>query len=444
MNRHMERAEWLRRYALFLFACVVAGIGTAGIAQSRLGVSPYSTLSYEISLHTPWTLGMVLFAFNAVLIALQFLLLTAADRSRTSYLILLSQFGVNLLFSASVDIPMWLMSRLIPEAWYDIYAFKITLLLTAIVVTIVGVCLQIVAAVSMLSYTAFTNVLAKRLGHSFGFVKLFVDAAMVVAALALFVCYSGTQWELLESVREGTIIQAMIAGPLARLILPRLMPLNAYLVAQRRPEAVPAMEHGDFQRVITISREYGTGGLDLARELSERLGIPVYDKDIIEMVAQESGLSPEYVRSNEAPTAHSLLFDMVMHEDHSPLQTPLSAQDALFVATSRVIRRLAHEQPCIFVGRLAEVILRDNPHRVSVFLHAKLSYRIRRLSDSTQLSRRDAARAIRDNDRRRAWYHYHYTGRHISDSRNYDLALDIESLGRERTLALICELYRGV
>lgn len=439
----MSRRELTRRYILFVIAVIICGIGTAGFAVSGLGATPYSSMCYELSFHVPLTLGTILFIMNAILIVLQFVLLRPEDRKRSNYIIILTQIPINFIFSGAVDGPMFLMYYLIPEAWFGYYAFSFTAMILSCLVLLIGVSLQIVAGVSMITGTAFTNVLAKRLNRSFGSLKLVVDVTMVSTAILIGLIFTG--FTAVQSVREGTIINGLTAGPLSRLLLPRLKFIDRYLKdpeSEGLAKAEEAFAQQRFHKVITISREFGAGGKYIAKILAKQLGIAYYDKELIEMIAKESGFSPEYVQANEAPTATALLYDFIMQDTSaSPFDHPLSTQDALFVATSKVIRRLAQEKPCVFVGRLADVILKDNPHKVSVFLHARTGYRIRFCQEKYHMEKEEAIKAIHENDRRRSRYHYHYTGKHMNDSRNYNISLDVGYMGVDNVVRLISHFY---
>ena len=123
--------------------------------------------------------------------------------------------------------------------------------------------------------------------------------------------------------------------------------------------------------VITIGRQYGSGGRMVGEALAERLGIPMYDKKLIELAAKESGLSEEFIRQAEQKRTSSFLYGLYLSSQSLPLA------DQVFLAESDVIRKVA-EESCIIVGRCADYILRDHPRHLRVFVHAPLAERLRR------------------------------------------------------------------
>ncbi|MFR2334279.1 MAG: AAA family ATPase, partial [Flavonifractor plautii] len=125
--------------------------------------------------------------------------------------------------------------------------------------------------------------------------------------------------------------------------------------------------------VITIGREYGSGGRLIAKQLSEELGITFYDKELITAVARKTGFSENFIRDSEhqRPT-NSFLYDL-----YTAVQTP-SVPDQVFIAQAKVIKEAASRESCVIVGRCADYILRDDPRRLSVFVHAPLDERVRR------------------------------------------------------------------
>lgn len=191
-------------------------------------------------------------------------------------------------------------------------------------------------------------------------------------------------------------------------------------------------------RIITISREFGSGGRTIGKMTAQGLKIPCYDQELIERIAVESGFTKEFVQEKGEYTSHrSWLVNAF--SDHS--MQGISTQDYLWTIQKRVILDLAQQGPCVIVGRCADYILKDAADCLKVFIHAamdKRADRIVRLYGETQ----DApVKRLKDKDKRRAAYYQFYTDYEWGDVRNYHLALDSGALGIETCVQLIISAY---
>ena len=171
--------------------------------------------------------------------------------------------------------------------------------------------------------------------------------------------------------------------------------------------------------VITIGREYGSGGRLIAKKLSEELGITFYDKELIAAVAKKTGFSENFIRDTEhqRPT-NSFLFDL-----YTAVQTP-SVPDQVFIAQAKVIKEAAAREPCVIVGRCADYILRGNSSLLTVFVHAPLDERIRRAREEYGVTEANLeSYVIRQDKARAAYYNYFANGR-WGQSREYELCVN--------------------
>ena len=171
--------------------------------------------------------------------------------------------------------------------------------------------------------------------------------------------------------------------------------------------------------VITIGREYGSGGRLIAKRLSEEMGIPFYDKQLITAVAKKTGFSEHFVRDTEQqrPT-NSFLYDL-----YTAVATP-SAVDQVFIAQARVIKEVAARESCVIVGRCADYILREEPHVLKVFVNAPLDQRVRRAREEYGVTEPNLeSYVIRQDKSRASYYNYFATGR-WGQSREYDLCIN--------------------
>ncbi len=171
--------------------------------------------------------------------------------------------------------------------------------------------------------------------------------------------------------------------------------------------------------VITIGREYGSGGRLIAKQLSEEMGITFYDKQLITEVAKKTGFSENFIRDTEhqRPT-NSFLYDL-----YTTVATP-SVPDQVFIAQAKVIKAAAARESCVIVGRCADYILREEPHVLKVFVNAPLDQRIRRAREEYGVTEANLeSYVIRQDKARASYYNYFATGR-WGQSREYDLCIN--------------------
>ena len=190
----------------------------------------------------------------------------------------------------------------------------------------------------------------------------------------------------------------------------------------------------DNKLIITINREYGSGGRLVGQRLSEELGIPLYDRKLIEMAAQESGLSPDFIENVETRPTSSFLFNLATSAQTGSgymLQYDMPVGDRAFFAQSNVIRDLAAKESCVIVGRCAGYILRENPSCLNVFVYGSVEDRLNRATSVYGVPRKDLADRLVKIDKGRANYFKYYTGEDWYDVRAYDLAINTAVSGVE-------------
>lgn len=198
--------------------------------------------------------------------------------------------------------------------------------------------------------------------------------------------------------------------------------------------------------VINIGRQLGSGGKRIGELLARRLGISLYDKELINLAAECSGFCVECFERADEQEQKGMLGAIIGYfrtplAGNYTLQNPLS-NDSLFKIQSDVIRQIAERESCIFVGRCADYILRDHPATVNLFLTAELPDRIRRIADRTGCSDEEAAACIERIDAQRARYYNYYTTRAWGEAASYDLCINTSLLGDEATAALILDFMR--
>ena len=191
-------------------------------------------------------------------------------------------------------------------------------------------------------------------------------------------------------------------------------------------------------RVVTISREFGSGGRTVGKELAEQLGIPCYDHDIIDKLAEESGLSKDYISETSEYTAHGgILAGAFIPRD----MNGRSLQDELWITQNKLIKELAAQGPCVIVGRCADYILQEDADLLKVFIYADMDSRAKRIVEQYGEGDASPEKRLKDKDKRRAAYYNYYTDTKWGDPENYDLCLNSGSLGIEKCVEILKGLY---
>jgi len=196
--------------------------------------------------------------------------------------------------------------------------------------------------------------------------------------------------------------------------------------------------------VITIGRQFGSGGRAIGKLVAEKLGIPFYDKDIIKHIAEESGLSHEILNDYDEKPTNSFLYSLSLGAytyGNSITGIPeMPMSDKIFVIQSDVIKKLASEGSCVIVGRCAESVLKDEFDFLSVFIHTDFDSRIQRVSEYDKISHDEAAERIRKTDKKRASYHNYYSELKWGAATSYDLCIN-SKIGIENAAQLIIDIY---
>lgn len=193
-----------------------------------------------------------------------------------------------------------------------------------------------------------------------------------------------------------------------------------------------------MNRIITISRQFGSGGRTIAKEVASRLGIPCYDSELIEKIAEESGYTPEYIKEiGEYTVGKTGLSNILAARD----KNGHSNYDNVFIAQAKVINRLAAEGPCVIVGRCADYILREKADCLKVFIQADNDFRCRRTIDLYGERTEKPEKRLIDKDKKRVAYYKTYTDMEWGKIENYDLVLSSSAFGIEKCAEIIASLY---
>lgn len=169
--------------------------------------------------------------------------------------------------------------------------------------------------------------------------------------------------------------------------------------------------------VITISREYGSGGRAIGEKLAKELGIPFYNKELIFLAAKESGLSEEYIKKAEQQKSTSFLYGLYMGAQQLPMN------DQIFLIQSKIIREIAEKGPCVIVGRCADYVLRERKDLLSVFIHAPLAFRAQRAQEVYEKTASNIEDFVKKKDKKRAAFYNYFSQNKWGDARHYHLAI---------------------
>ena len=195
-------------------------------------------------------------------------------------------------------------------------------------------------------------------------------------------------------------------------------------------------------KIYTIGREFGSGGREVGEKLAAKLGIKLYDKELLQQAAKDSGFCEEIFENHDEKPTNSFLYSLVMDTysvsgySAAPfLDMPLNHK--VFLAQFETIKKIAEKESCVIVGRSADYALSDNPDCINVFVHADLDVRIKNVSRNLNITENKARDIINKTDKQRASYYYYYTSKKWGDSKSYNLSLDAGKLGTDNCVEMI-------
>ena len=190
------------------------------------------------------------------------------------------------------------------------------------------------------------------------------------------------------------------------------------------------------QGIVTISREFGSGGRTIGKAVARKLGIPCYDAELITEMAKQSGFAEDYVREAGEYAPGGLLNSMFTSRAGGPTN-----EDILWQIQCNMVAQLAKKGPCVIVGRCGDYILRDRPDVLKAFVHADMAFRAKRIVEVYGQREESPEQRLKDKDKRRSTYYRFYTGRKWGQLDTYDLMLNSGVLGIEKCTELICTIF---
>ena len=195
------------------------------------------------------------------------------------------------------------------------------------------------------------------------------------------------------------------------------------------------------KKIITISREFGSGGRTIGHLVAEKLGIPFYDKELVDHIALESGFAKNYIEEHGEHSPSGSIFSYAFtHQGVPNVMHGMSTADFLWNVQCNVILQLAEKGPCVIVGRNADYILKDRPDCFHAFIHANKEFRADRIVRLYGESEKSPTARLQEKDKRRRVNYQHYTGRTWGASHNYDVCLNSSTIGVEKCADIIVSL----
>lgn len=197
------------------------------------------------------------------------------------------------------------------------------------------------------------------------------------------------------------------------------------------------------KHIITIGRQFGSGGRELGKAVADKLGIKYYDKELISLAAKESGYNPEIFENVDERATNSLLYSLSMGiynlgNGYAPMRD-MPVNDQLYLLQHKIIRELASE-PCVIVGRCADYILRNNKNLLRIFVYANLKDRVENAIKIHNVPENKAESTVKKTDKTRANYYNFYSNQKWGAVENYDLCINTSTISRENATKIVCNI----
>ena len=417
----MKMQELIERYATLIVGLFLMSIGIALSIHAQLGITPISCPPYVLSLGLSPTVGQFTIAMHVLFVLIQVAILRRSF-PKLQYM----QLVMGFLFGFFIDFSVWLTEWMVPEAYW----MRVLYVIVGSAILAVGIVFEVTPKVMLIAGEGLMLVLAKLWKKPFGKVKIGFDCSLIAISLVFSFFLFGE----IRGVREGTLISALLVGFFVGKIQPRMAWLGAWLDRHQQE----AKASGAGYTVVTIAREFGSGGHEIGEKLAARLGWKFYDRELVNLTVGNSGLSTRYVEAHDQRlTSFQRVWKDIWMDNLMPVDESLSPDDRLFVAQSRVIRRAADEGPCVIVGRCANVILKDRPQTFHVFISTDSAFACQRIAAEQHLSPDEALREYHRINQLRA-NHYNYYTQHVwGDPAGYDLCIRSSSLGIDGAVDMI-------
>ena len=437
---------WGKRLLIYVLGLYIMAAGVVCSSRSALGVTPVSSLGNVLYLigKSAGAPGFVNLGNCTTGVFCLYLLAEFLVLRRDFKPAMLLQVAAALLFGQLVNLASATLFFLPAPGSYTL---RLLYLLVSVPLVSAGVMLYLSPNLLAMPGEGLCLAITKKTGKSMGTVKTFFDCSVVL----LSVCASLLYFRGLVGVREGTVISALLVGLVLKLLQKAFQkPLLRFV--ERESKTNRALEAasqgyltdaaGNPKIIITIGREFDSGGQEIGRRLAERLGIPFYDRQLDEMAAEKSGLPLEKVQAMSRQMERAMMSSF-MDGAYAMSNDALSPEEQYFVAESSAIRQIAAgAESCVILGRCADFVLYDDPNCFRTFIHAREDVRIKRIMATMDLTEEEARRLKDNTDKARASYYKRYTGREYGNQIYYHLGLDSGMLGTEESVESIVGILR--
>ncbi|WP_368029263.1 DUF6198 family protein [Arcobacter sp. s6] len=421
-----------KRILVFIVGVFIMAFGVTFSVKAQIGISPISCVPYIYSLRFPLTIGEFTIIINTLFILIQIAIL------RKDYNIMqLVQLPAIIVFGYCIDITMWMFDGLNPTNYF----LQLILCLIACVFLAFGIFLLIKTKLTYMPLEGLVLVIAQKFQKEFGKMKISMDVLMlIIGVFSSFVFLH----ELL-GIREGSLIAALSIGALIKYFTMKIPHVEKWLFEENINEvSSEAVESPKYNNtfVITISREFGSGGHEIGEYIAKSLGIGFYDKELVDLTAQETGYTAEYIKENEQKLANLLMYDLY-EQNFSYVNNEIPPKDTLFLIQSKIIRDICKDESCVIVGRCANFILKDHPNCINIFIHANKEYRKEILNNHYELERPITNADLAQSDEQRANYSRHFAKKDWKDATNYHMTLDSSLYGSKESARKIIKFFKS-
>ena len=414
------------RIPMYFIGLFIMTIGIALSVKSNLGVSPVSSIPYTMTCVWGIEMGKATILFHIVLVLIQIVLLRKAFKIKN-----LAQVLIGIVFGYFTTFCNYLVT-FFPTP--DNLIIRISMVLVSTVLVGLGIFLYLPADLIPLAGEGAMQAVSHITGIEFSKVKIGFDCTMVLVSAVT--CLTLTH--SLGSVGAGTILAAVLVGCFVGLFTKMLGAARDRLLGKDGAEGENAQTEGEEgYPVITISREFGSGGREIGKLLAKQLGYAYYDSELIRLAAEKSGYTPDFVEKNEQALKNPILHDFFAWYASPVEKDDFPKIDRLYEKEAEVIREIAAKEPCVIVGRLANYILKDSKKAYHVFVSASEKNEILRVAKRDGISDARACDQVRQVNHQRAVHCHYFTKTEWGNAKNYNLCVRSDDLGIEGTAALI-------
>lgn len=420
-NRIIQTSKQIICLLVGLF---ILALGIAMSAKSGLGVGPTSSVPYVISVLTPLSMGTLTLIMNCLFALLQIVIL------RKNYKpVYLLQLAVVFFFSFFTDFTLFLLQDVVLEQYW----MKILMCIASCLVMGVGVFLEVKANLLTMATEGLISAIANVFKLDFGLTKMIFDWGMVViTAVISLVAFHG-----FVGVREGTIIAAFLVGYVVRFLNRYFKFVDKWISSDADVEEEILSFADTYPLVITIEREWGSGGHEIGERVAKKLGIPFYDYNIISKTAEKMGVSEDIVQKKEQKLGAGLVHHL--YNQNYYYTNEHSIYDQIFRKQQDVIREFANAGSCVIVGRLGSYALKERPNCLHIFMSGDHNFRNARIAEEMNVDIKTADSLRKKEDLARIHHCSYFTGEPWGLAVHYGLCLNTAMYGIERSCEIILD-----